>query len=71
MSDSNDVLQYFSYEHLSAELQTISEPFCKLAERLIVTLPDNRERLKALDKLLEAKEAAVRAAEGMGDTYEF
>lgn len=60
--DSNEILQYFSFEHLSQDLQRVSGLFCRLAEELITTVPDNRERLKALDYLLDAKEAAVRAA---------
>lgn len=67
------ILQFFSYEHLPPHLQAVSRPFCDLA-RLIVAdgempagtpvqfpLPRNPERTVALRKLLEAKDAAVRA----------
>lgn len=56
------ILQYFVYSHLPGALQTVSEPFCKLAHGLVETLPRNPERSVALRKLLEAKDAAVRAA---------
>jgi hypothetical protein len=55
------IMQFFEYGHLPAELQTISKPFGELAERITLTLPRNPERTVALRKLLEAKDAAVRA----------
>lgn len=58
------ILKYFRYEHLRPELQTISKPFCLLAEQIATRLsPDNgAETTVALRKLLESKDAAVRAA---------
>jgi hypothetical protein len=56
------ILQFFSTEHLPAELAAISKPFGELAERIITTLPRHPERTVALRKLLEAKDAAVRAS---------
>lgn len=55
------ILQFFSFEHLPEELQEVSEPFCNLARHVVLTLPRNPERTVALRKLLEAKDAAVRA----------
>lgn len=55
------ILRYFAYDHLPDRLIVISKPFCELAERLISVLPSNAERSVALRKLLEAKDAAVRA----------
>lgn len=55
------ILQFFTYEHLPPELQEISAPFCKAAHQLVEILPRNPERSVALRKLLEAKDAAVRA----------
>ena len=55
------ILQFFAYAHLPPHLQVVSEPFGKLAESLASTLPDNPEKTAALRKLLEAKDAAVRA----------
>lgn len=56
------ILQYFRYEHLPEKLQSVSKPFGLLAQELVMTLPRNPERSVALRKLLEAKDAAVRAA---------
>jgi hypothetical protein len=56
------ILQYFAYDHLKPESQAISKPFCDLALDHVMTLPRNPERSVALRKLLEAKDAAVRAA---------
>jgi len=69
------ILQFFAYSHLPDHLQAVSKPFCELAHAIVngdngpesgtVTLgpalPRNPERTVALRKLLEAKDAAVRA----------
>ena len=55
------ILRYFHYAHLPPGLQTGSKPFCDLARQIIDTTPRNAERTVALRKLLEAKDAAVRA----------
>lgn len=52
--------QFFAYANLPEHLQKISKPFGDLAQ-FILTLPRNPERTVALRKLLESKEAAVRA----------
>ena len=57
------LLRFFKYEHLPGPLQAISRPFCELAQ----SLAENQglagaELTVALRKLLEAKDAAVRAA---------
>ena len=54
------VLQFFSYEHLPEHLRAVSQPFCELAAR-VAAGPGNAETTVALRKLLEAKDAAVRA----------
>ncbi len=54
------LLQFFQFKHLPEKLQAVSKPFCELA----VTIsdgPQNTETTVALRKLLEAKDAAVRA----------
>lgn len=56
------ILQFFHYAHLPDVLQERSRPFCQLARTIIDTTPRNPERTVALRKLLEAKDAAVRAA---------
>lgn len=61
------MLQFFQYAHLPEHLQRVSRPFCDLAHSMVagdgnsVALPMNPERTVALRKLLEAKDAAVRA----------
>lgn len=55
------ILRYFHYAHLPSVLQAKSKPFCDLARMIIDTTPRNPERTVALRKLLEAKDAAVRA----------
>lgn len=56
------LLRYFSYEHLPAHLQSVSKPFHDLAQDLVFGLARTPERTVALRKLLESKDAAVRAA---------
>ena len=56
------ILQFFRYNHLPAHLQEISAPFHDLAHGLVNSMPRNPERTVALRKLLESKDAAVRAA---------
>lgn len=58
---ADPILRYFHFAHLPATLQAASRPFCELASHIITTLPRNAERTVALRKLLEAKDAAVRA----------
>jgi hypothetical protein len=55
------VLKFFAYSHLPEKLQAISKPFCDLADEIANRAPDNQETTVALRKLLEAKDAAVRA----------
>jgi len=55
------MLKWFSYEHLPPHLQEVSKPFAMLAEWLAKFVEGGSERTVALRKLLEAKDAAVRA----------
>ena len=55
------ISQFFDYSHLPENLKAVSRPFAELAREIVVTLPRNPERTVALRKLLEAKDAAVRA----------
>jgi hypothetical protein len=55
------ILRFFHYDHLPSPLKVISRPFCGMARVIVETLPNNAERAVALRKLLEAKDAAVRA----------
>jgi len=54
-------MQFFAYDHLPPHLALISRMFAYLARDIITMLPRNPERSVALRKLLEAKDAAVRA----------
>lgn len=57
------ILQYFTHEHLSPPvLRETSKAFGDLARQIVNDLPDGPERSTALRKLLEGKDAAVRAA---------
>lgn len=56
------VLKFFNWAHLPVHLQEISRPFQELAQQVADRHPDNQETTVALRKLLEAKDAAVRAA---------
>jgi hypothetical protein len=55
------ILQFFAFTHLPPGLAAVSRPFGELAQQIVDTLPRNPERTVALRKLLEAKDAAVRA----------
>lgn len=55
------ILRYFHYAHLPASLQRQSKPFAELVRAIVDRTPRNAERTVALRKLLEAKDAAVRA----------
>ena len=68
------ILRFFAYEHLPPKLQAISKPFADLARAIVgdergmpagtsteFPIQRNPERIVALRKLLEAKDAAVRA----------
>lgn len=56
------VLKFFVYDHLPPHLQEISRPFSNLANECATRSPNSPETTVALRKLLEAKDAAVRAA---------
>lgn len=60
--EQDHILRFFHYQHLPQKLRERSLPFCLLARQIIDTTPRNPERTVALRKLLEAKDAAVRAA---------
>ncbi|MER9628395.1 hypothetical protein [Mesorhizobium sp. M0296] len=55
------VMQFFEFSHLPPTLKEISRPFSQMAEDIVRKLPRNQQRTMALNKLLEAKDAAVRA----------
>ena len=55
------ILRFFGYTHLPPNLAAVSRPFAELAELVHGTLPRCAERTVSLRKILEAKDAAVRA----------
>lgn len=57
-----ELLKYFEYGHLPEHLQIVSKPFSALAAEIAYRAPENPESVVAVRKLLEAKDAAVRAA---------
>lgn len=56
------ILRFFQYKHLPTHLQEVSRPFCELAVETVRLTNPGAEQSVALRKLLEAKDAAVRAA---------
>lgn len=58
------VLQFFDWRHLPEQLAAISKPFAVQAFQLANALDSSPELTVALRKLLEAKDAAVRASKG-------
>lgn len=56
------IMKFFQFMHLPPHLQAVSKPFGELAVEIASRPSNNRdEQLMALRKLLEAKDAAVRA----------
>lgn len=54
------VLQFFECDHLPPELRVVAQSFKTLAHQVAVE-SSNQETTVSLRKLLEAKDAAVRA----------
>lgn len=58
-----ELLKFFAFGHLpDGPMRETSRQFCHLAFAIVRTLPRSPERTVALRKLLEGKDAAVRAA---------
>lgn len=55
------MLQFFAFNHLPVHLQEVSIIYFAAAMATMDEVPRNPERTVALRKLLEAKDAAVRA----------
>jgi hypothetical protein len=55
------ILKWFAFGHLSSPRRELSERFAQLARVLVDQLLPSEERRVALRKLLECKDAAVRA----------
>ena len=61
---ADPILRHFHFAHLPPQLQAVSVKFYELACHIVEMVPRNPERTVALRKLLEAKDAAVRANVG-------
>ena len=59
--DEERMMKWFAYSHLPPHLQVVSEQFCQLSNVIVKDIGPGPERTVALRKLLEAKDAAVRA----------
>lgn len=62
MAHDNRILKWFESGHLPAHLREVSIRFESLAHEIDDSIAPGPERSTALRKLLEAKDAAVRAA---------
>jgi hypothetical protein len=60
--DEETIMVFFEYSHLPPHSQDVAKPFCELANRIPRMVKDGPQRSVALQKLLEAKDAAVRAS---------
>jgi hypothetical protein len=60
-ASGEQVAQFFTFAHLPSHLAAVSRPFAELAAGVIASCPRNQQRTIALNKLLESKDAAVRA----------
>ena len=61
VQEEHRMWKWFAYAHLPEHLQGVSSPFGDLANFIIQNVPPGPEQTVALRKLLEAKDAAVRA----------
>lgn len=55
------ILKFFRFAHLPDALACVSAEFAKLALLILSKAPQSAERTVALRKLLESKDASVRA----------
>lgn len=60
--DEDRMMKWFAYQHLPEKLQANSKWFHSLASQICQNIDPGPERTVALRKLLESKDAAVRAA---------
>lgn len=62
MDTPDPIMRYFKWQHLKdVNLQLVSQRFCEVADWVHANVPRGPERTVALRKLLEGKDAAVRA----------
>jgi len=56
-----DALQWMAFSHLPEVLQNFSRPFYQTAVEMVMTISDSPELTTTLNRLVEAKDWAVRA----------
>lgn len=59
--DEDRMMKWFAYAHLPPHLQEVSKQFAEVANWICQEIEAGPERTVALRKLLEGKDAAVRA----------
>ena len=59
--DEERMMKWFEFEHLPDNLKATSARFWDIACQIVATIDSGPERTVALRKLLESKDAAVRA----------
>ena len=64
--DEERMMKWFAFEHLPEHLKVVSVKFYELACSICGLVEPGPERTVALRKLLEAKDAAVRAVVSPG-----
>lgn len=57
------VLRFFRCEHMGVSAQLVAQPFQDLAKQICSRAPNSPETTIALRKLLESRDAALRAIE--------
>lgn len=65
--ETERMLKWFAYEHLPEHLQKVSRPYHTMASMIVDDIHPGPERTVALRKLLESKDAAVRATVAPGN----
>ncbi len=60
-TESQRLLNFFTYGHLPEDLQAASEPCSDIAHMMAMRLPDGPELAAGLRHLVEAKDCFVRA----------
>lgn len=59
--EEDRMMKWFAFSHLPERLQVVSSKFYEVACSICALIESGPERTVALRKLLEAKDAAVRA----------
>lgn len=63
---TRELMAAFTYDHLPPLLQAVSRPFHGTAVQTVLAVPDGANLWRALERLAEAKDWAVRAAIAAG-----